>query len=288
VTSTITLHDGSTIPQVGFGTLNLQPDRSPTPENIETTASIVRQAMDVGFRHVDTAQMYGTETGIGRAIGEGTIPRGELYLTSKLANGNHRPDDVRSSYDETLKNLGVDQLDLFLMHWPLPTRYDGDFVSTWRAMTELVADGRLRSAGVSNFLAHHLDRIIKDVGIVPVVNQIEVHPYFANAATCQATAAHGIAIEAWSPLGQGKELHDPVIAGIATAHRATPAQVILRWHLAHGRVVIPKSTHGDRMRENLESARVELTPEDIATIDALDQGEAGRVGPDPDTFDWIP
>ena len=163
------------IPQLGFGTLNVQPDRRPTPSNIAKTAEVVGQALEVGYRHIDTAQMYGTEQGVGEAIAASGIPREELYVTSKLGNGNHRPDDVRRSFGETLDNLHLDYLDLFLIHWPLPTRYDGDYVSTWRAMTELVADGRLRSAGVSSFQPDHLDRIISETGIAPVVNQIEVH-----------------------------------------------------------------------------------------------------------------
>lgn len=283
----ITLNDGTAIPQIGFGTLHVQPDRDASPENIATTATIVGLALDAGYRHIDTAQQYGTEAGVGKAIAESGIPREEIYVTSKLANRNHRPDDVRRSFDETLAHLGLEQLDLFLIHWPLPTLFDGDYVSTWRAMTALVADGRLRSAGVSNFLPHHLDRIIDETGNVPAVNQIEVHPHFANASAAEATAAHGIAVEAWSPLGQGSELDDPVIARIADAHGVSPAQVILGWHVRHGRIVIPKSTHRQRMRENLAALDLELTDTDMAAIDGLDLGEPGRVGPHPDTFDWI-
>jgi 2,5-diketo-D-gluconate reductase A len=288
VTDTITLNDGSTIPMVGFGTLSIQPDRSTTPENVATTANIVRLALEAGYRHVDAAQSYGTEKGVGRAMAESGIPRDDLYITTKLSNANHRRDDVRRSFDQTLQNLGVEQVDLFLIHWPLPALYDGDYVSTWRAVTELVAAGGLRTPGVSNFLPHHLDRIIDETAVVPAVNQIEVHPHFVNAEACAATIRHGIAVEAWSPLGQGRELNDPVIVGIARAHNATTAQVILNWHLRHGRIVIPKTTHQDRMHENLDIFRLELTEEDMAAIDNLDQGEAGRIGPHPDTFDWIP
>ena len=284
----LTLDDGASIPQIGFGTLNVQPDRAATRENVDTTARVVAEALEVGYRHFDTAQMYGSERGIGKAIAESGVPRDELFITSKLANGNHRPDDVQRSFDETLENLGVDHLDLFLIHWPLPTRYDGDYVSTWKAVAALRDDGRLGAAGVSNFLPHHLTRILEGTGIVPAVNQIEVHPHFRNTEACDASTAHGIAVEAWSPLGQGKELDDPVIADVAEAHQATVAQVILAWHLAQGRIVIPKSAHQQRMRENIEAVQLKLTDDDIAAIDRLDQGETGRVGPHPDTFDWIP
>ena len=285
---TIFLNDGSAIPQVGFGTLSVQPDRSASPANVDTTAKVVGDALAAGYRHIDTAQQYGTEKGVGKAIAESGVPRDELYITSKLANRNHRPDDVRRSFDETLDNLGVEQLDLFLIHWPLPTLYDGDYVSTWLAMTELVAGGRLRTAGVSNFLPHHLDRIITETGLVPAVDQIEVHPHFANTETATACARHGVAVEAWSPLGQGTELQDPVIAGIAEACDRSSAQVILRWHLQHGRIVVPKTTHRHRMEENLALLDFELSADQLASIDGLDQGESGRVGPHPETMSWMP
>ena len=199
----MTLNDGTTIPQLGFGTLNVQPDRRSTPANIERTAEVVGLALELGYRHIDTAQSYGNEQGVGKAIAAARIPRGELYVTSKLSNGNHRPDDVRRSFDETLEKLGLERLDLFLVHWPVPTLYDGDYVSTWKAMTELVAGGRLRTAGVSNFQSEHLDRIIAETGVVPAVNQIEVHPYFTNDAVRAASIRHGVAVEAHSPLGHG-------------------------------------------------------------------------------------
>jgi 2,5-diketo-D-gluconate reductase A len=195
---------------------------------------------------------------------------------------------VRRSFDETLAKLGLDYIDLFLMHWPLPTLYDGDYVSTWKAMTDLRADGRLRSVGVSNFQPAHLDRIIAETGAVPVVNQIEVHPFFHNDIARAASTPHGIVVEAWSPLGQGKVLADPVIGQIATAHGKSTAQVILRWHIQQGRVVIPKSLHRERMEENICTFDFELTAEEIAAIDALNQGESGRIGPNPDTFAWLP
>jgi 2,5-diketo-D-gluconate reductase A len=245
-------------------------------------------ALEVGYRHIDTAQMYGNERGVGEAIAASGVPREELWITSKLGNGNHRPDDVRRTFDETLEKLGVEQLDLFLVHWPLPTLYDGDYVSTWRALTGLIADGRLRTAGVSNFQPEHLERVIGETGVVPAVNQIELHPYFANRAAHAASTRQGIVVEAWSPLGQGQLLGDVQIGRIAAARGKTNAQVILRWHLQHGHILIPKTTHRERMVENLSLFDFELSAEEIAAIDALDRGESGRIGPRPETFDWIP
>jgi len=284
----VTLHDGTTIPQLGFGTLNVPPGRDSSPERMAHTADIVGAAIELGYRLLDTAQQYGNERGVGQAIAATAVPRDELYVTTKLGNANHQPAAVRRSFDDSLTNLGLHQLDLFLMHWPLPTIGDGDYVSTWKAMTALVADGRVRSVGVSNFQPDHLDRIIGDTGVIPVVNQIEVHPYFANRAACNASTRHGIVVEAWSPLGQGHVLDDPAIGDVADATGKTPAQVILRWHLQHGHVVVPKSLHAERMRENQRLFDFELTDDQMAAIDALDRGPDGRIGPNPDTFDWVP
>jgi 2,5-diketo-D-gluconate reductase A len=276
---TITLNDQTTIPQLGFGVFQVPP---------EDTAAAVRTAFDVGYRHIDTAQMYGNEAGVGEAIASSDIPRDELYITTKLNNSQHRPDAVRRSFDESRKALGLEQVDLFLIHWPLPTEYDGDYVSTWKAMAALVADGGVRSVGVSNFQAAHLDRIIEETGVIPAVNQIEAHPYFTNDATREASLRHGIKVEAWSPIAQGKVLDDPVIAEIAEAHGRTTSQVTLRWHVERGDIIFPKSTHEERMRENFAIFDFSLTPDEVAAITALDRGDEGRTGPDPDTFDWIP
>lgn len=283
----ITLNNGTTIPQLGFGTLRVQPDRQESQSNIEMTAQVVRLAFEVGYRHIDTAQSYGNERGVGMAIATSGIPREELYITSKLSNRNHRPDDVRRSFYETLEKLGLEQLDLFLIHWPLPTLYDGDYVSTWRAMGELVAEGHLRAAGVSNFKPAHLDRIITETGVVPAVNQMEIHPYFANSDAQTASIDHGIAVAAHSPLGQGTVLDDDVIGQIATAREVSNAQVILRWHIQHGRIIIPKSAHRNRMEENFNVFDFELSAEEVALIDDLDKSESGRRGPNPDTYDVI-
>ena len=288
MTPVINLNDGTTIPQLGFGTLNVPENRSGSEQATEITAEAVRQAIAAGYRHVDTAQMYGNERGVGRAIAESGVPREELWITSKLSNANHRPQDVRRSFDETLRKLGTDQLDLFLMHWPLPMLYDGDYPSTWQAITGLKADGRLRSAGVSNFQPDHLDRIIRETGTRPAGNQIEVHPYFRNDAARHASQQHDIAVEAWSPLGQGAVLKDEVIERIAAGHGKTTAQVTLRWHVQHGHIIFPKSARPERMTENIRIFDFALADEDMAAIDALDRGEDGRIGPNPDKFDWVP
>ncbi|MFB4193683.1 aldo/keto reductase [Streptomyces carpaticus] len=279
MTATIGLNDGTSIPQLGFGTYLVPP---------QDTQAIVGTALEVGYRHIDTAQMYGNEAEVGRAVAESGLPRGELYLTSKLDNGNHRPDDVRRTFAESLTRLGVDRLDLFLIHWPLPTLYDGDYVSTWQAIAGLIEEGTLRSAGVSNFEPEHLDRIIGETGVIPAVNQIEVHPYFPNERARAASLSHGIAVEAWGPLGQGAVLGDEVIAGIAERTGRPPAQVILRWHIQRGDIVFPKSSSRARMEENSRIFDFDLSPQDMAAIDALDQGPRGRGGPDPNTFAYLP
>ena len=275
----ITVNDRTTIPQLGFGVFQIPP---------EDTAAAVTTALEVGYRHIDTAQMYGNEAGVGEAIAASGIPRDELYVTSKLNNGFHRPDDARRAFDETLQRLGLDRIDLFLIHWPLPTRYDGDYVSTWSTLAELVQEGLARSVGVSNFQPAHLDRIVEETGVVPAVNQIEVHPYFTNEDARAASRRHQVAVEAWSPIAQGDVLGDPVLARIAEAHGRTTAQVTLRWHVERGDIVFPKSTSAERMRENFALFDFSLTAEEVAEISALDRGPDGRRGPDPDTFDWIP
>src|SRR6478752_6863710 len=237
---TVTLNDDTTIPQLGFGVFQVPP--AETQQTVET-------ALAVGYRHIDTAQMYGNEAGVGAPRTTTSIPRDELYITTKLNNSFHRPDDARRAFVESLDQLGLDRVDLFLIHWPLPTRYDGDFVSTWRTLTELAEDGRATSVGVSNFQPDHLDRIVAETGVVPAVNQIEVHPYFTNVAARAASARHGIAVEAWSPIGQGVLLDDPAIGRIAAAHQKTAAQVTLRWHVQHDHIIFPKSMHRERMQE---------------------------------------
>ena len=276
---TITLHDQTTIPQLGFGVFQVPP---------ADTARAVTEAFEVGYRHVDTAQMYGNEAGVGEALAASGLPRDEVYVTSKLNNAFHRPDDARRSFDETLEKLGLDRIDLFLVHWPLPTRYDGDLVSTWQTLAEFVKDGRATSVGVSNFQPDHLDRIVDETGVVPVVNQVEVHPYFRNEAVRAANAGHEVATEAWSPIAQGAVLDDPTVVRVADEVGGTPSQVTLRWHLQRGDIVFPKSMRVERMRENFGALDLELDDRQMAALDGLDRGEDGRRGPHPDVFDMVP
>jgi 2,5-diketo-D-gluconate reductase A len=275
----LTLHDGTSIPQLGFGVFQVPPPQ---------TAATVAQALEAGYRHIDTAQMYGNEAGVGEAIRDSGLDRDDLYITTKLNNSFHRPDDARREIDASLERLGLEQVDLFLIHWPLPTRYDGDFVQTWRALIEAQEAGKTRSIGVSNFQPAHLDRIVEETGVVPVVNQVEVHPFLTNEEVRAANEKHGVATEAWSPIAQGAVLDDPTIGEVAAAVGRTPAQVTLRWHLQRGDIVFPKSTSPERMRENFALFDFELSPEQVDAISALDRGEDGRTGPNPDTFDWIP
>jgi 2,5-diketo-D-gluconate reductase A len=232
--------------------------------------------------------MYGNEREVGQAVARSGLPREEVYLTSKLNNGFHRPEDARRAFGETLERLGVDWIDLFLIHWPLPTLYDGDFVSTWRTLASFVEDGRAASIGVSNFQPDHLRRVVDETGVVPAVNQVEVHPYFGNEAVRAADAELGIATEAWSPIAQGAVLDDPVLGEIAAAKGRSTAQVTLRWHVERGDIVFPKSVTPERIRENFEIFDFSLSPDEVASISGLDRGEDGRRGPHPDEFDYVP
>ena len=275
----IKLHDGTTIPQLGFGVFQVPPAE---------TADVVSRALEVGYRHIDTAEMYGNEAGVGEAIKTSGLPREELYITSKLNNGFHEPDAARKAFAETLDKLGLDQIDLFLIHWPLPTRYDGDFVSTWKTMLEFVEDGRAASVGVSNFQPDHLDRIVEETGVAPVINQIEVHPFFGNEAARAANQRHDVRTEGWAPIAKGKVNEDDTIKAIAEQVGKTPAQVALRWAIQRGDIVFPKSTRTERMQENFDLFDFELTDDQVTQISGLDRGEEGRTGPNPDAMDWIP
>ena len=273
------LNSGHKIPQLGFGVFKIDPAE---------TADAVIEALRVGYRHIDTAQMYRNETEVGEGVRASGLDRSEVYLTSKLNNGFHRPDDARRAFDGTLEALGSDYVDLFLIHWPLPTLYDGDFVSTWLTLEEFYRQGRARSIGVSNFQVSHLRRLVQEGEVVPAVNQIEVHPYLCNEEVRATNAELGIVTEAWSPLAKGRFLQDPTVGAIASRLGRTPAQVTLRWHIQRGDVIFPKSTTPARIRENLQIFDFELEPEDIAAISGLDRGEAGRTGPNPDVFARIP
>ena len=275
----IELNDGHSIPQLGFGVFQIHP---------RDTAQAVSEALDVGYRHIDTAEMYGNEREVGEAIRDSGLDRGEVYVTSKLNNGFHRPDDARRAFERTLAELGFDYVDLFLIHWPLPTLYDGDFVSTWRTLEEFQRDGRARSIGLSNFQVEHMERLAAETHTVPAVNQIELHPYLLNEEVRAYDGAHGIATEAWSPIAKGEVLDDPVVAEVAERVGRTPAQVVLRWHIQRGNIVFPKSVTPERIRENFEIFDFELEPGDIDKIARLDRGEAGRTGPNPDKFAYVP
>ena len=271
----ITLNNGVEIPQLGFGVFQIEPDQ---------TVEAVARALEVGYRHIDTAEMYGNEKEVGEAMRASGLDRGDVFVTSKLNNGHHRPDDARRAFDRTLSDLGFDYVDLFLIHWPLPTLYDGDYVSTWRTLEEFKEDGRARSIGVSNFQVDNLERLAAETDVVPAVNQIELHPYLLNEEVRSYGESHGIATEAWSPIAQGAVLDDPTIAEIAERLGRTPAQVVLRWHIQRGSIVFPKSTTPERIRENFELFDFELEPGDVERIEGLDRGEDGRTGPHPDRF----
>jgi 2,5-diketo-D-gluconate reductase A len=273
------LNDGHAIPQLGFGVFKIPPAE---------TERAVAVALEVGYRHIDTAEMYGNEEGVGQAVRRSGLDRGDVFVTSKLNNGFHRPDDARFAFDGTLKTLGFDYVDLFLIHWPLPTLYDGDFVSTWRTLEEFHADGRASSIGVSNFQVHHLERLAAETETVPAVNQVEAHPYLTNEQVRAYDREHAIATEPWSPIAKGRLLNDPTITTVADRVGRTPAQVTLRWHIQRGDIVFPKSTTPSRIRENFEIFDFELSEDDMAAISALDRGEEGRTGPHPDVFAYVP
>jgi 2,5-diketo-D-gluconate reductase A len=272
----ILLNNGQQIPQFGFGVFLVPPP---------ATAAAVTSALEAGYRHIDTAEMYGNEAEVGAAVHKSGVDRADVFITTKLDNPAHRPDDARAAFDGSLKALGTDYVDLFLIHWPLPTRYDGDFVSTWQTLEEFYRDGRARSIGVSNFQPHHLRRIHQECEIFPAVNQIEVNPYLTQDDVRGFCAEHQIAVEAWSPLARGNALGDPTIDDIARRYGKTPAQIILRWHIDRGDIVFPKSVTPARIRENIDIFDFELTGEDVEAISALNRNQ--RTGPDPDKFDMI-
>jgi len=267
---TITLNDGHTIPQLGFGVFKVDPTE---------TTRIVSDALEVGYRHIDTAAIYGNEEGVGQALASSGIDRSELFVTTKLWNDNQGTQSALDAFDESLEKLGLDYVDLYLIHWPTPAR--DTYVESWKTLAKIRESGRARSIGVSNFLVPHLERIISETDIVPAVNQIELHPAGQQAEVAAFSRQHGIHIEAWGPLGQGKYplLEEPVVTAAAEAHGKTPAQVIIRWHLQTGNIVFPKSNRRERMIENFDVFDFELSNTELATISALERG--GRVSAHP-------
>ena len=268
----IELNNGTVIPQLGFGVFQIDPS---------DTAETVLTAFEAGYRHIDTAQMYGNEAEVGEAIAKSGLERDELWITTKCNNGNHGYDDAQRALGESLQKLGLDAVDLYLIHWPLPGK--DLYVETWKGLEKAHQDGKARTIGVSNFQPHHLDRLAAETETVPAINQIELHPRMQQAGLRSYHERHGIRTEAWSPIGQGKGLLDaPELAEIAQAHGKSAAQVVLRWHVQLGNIIFPKSVTPERIRENKDIFDFELSHEEMQKIDGMEKAE--RLGPDPDTF----
>lgn len=267
----VDLNDGNRIPQLGFGVFQV-------PQ--EDTAEAVAHALRTGYRSIDTAAAYGNEEGVRAAVQNSGLDRDEVFITTKLSNDDHGRGPARRAFDQSLDRLGGDYIDLYLIHWPVPSR--NKYLETWETLCGLREDGRVRSIGVSNFQIEHLERIIDATGVMPAVNQIELHPRLQQPELRHFHAEHGIATEAWSPLGKGQFLDDPVIEEIASGHGHTPAQVVLRWHIQLGNVVIPKSVTPSRIEENIQVFDWDLGPDEMNRLAELDRAE--RTGPDPDTF----
>ena len=271
----IKLNNGVEIPQLGFGVFQIAP---------ADTRAATLEALRVGYRHVDTAEMYGNEREVGEAVRDSGLARSDIFVTSKLNNGFHARDEALAAFDRSLESMKFDYVDLFLIHWPLPAV--GDFVETWKTLEEIYRTGRVKAIGVSNFQKHHLERLAAETETVPAVNQIEIHPYFNQDDLRAFDREHGIATEAWSPIAQGQVLDDPTIVAIAARLGRTPAQVALRWHIQRGEIVFPKSSTPSRIAENFAIFDFTLPAEDMAAISSLHRN--GRRGPNPDEFNWIP
>ncbi len=269
---TIRLNDGNAMPQLGYGVWRV---------TNEEAASTVGEAIKAGYRSIDTASIYGNEEGVGDAIAAAPVSREELFITTKVWNDRHGYDETLRAFDESLARLKLDNVDLYLIHWPVAG--SEAYLDTWRALIELKEQGRAKSIGVSNFMVPHLQRLIDETGVTPAVNQIELHPRFQQRELRAFHEANGIATESWSPLGQGTLFESEELAAIARKHGRTPAQVILRWHLDHGLIAIPKSVTPSRIRENLDVFGFKLDADDVSAIERLDDA-SGRVGPDPAVF----
>ncbi|TPI70793.1 aldo/keto reductase [Mesorhizobium sp. B3-1-3] len=271
----LTLNDGAAIPQIGLGVWQVDPD---------ITAKVVRWGVGAGYRLIDTAEGYRNEEGVGEAIRAAGVPRSELFITSKLRNGAHQRDAALRAFDDTMQKLGIDKIDLFLIHWPVPSQ--NKYVEAWKTLVELQKARRIKSVGVSNFNQEHLERIIGETGVTPVVNQIELHPRFQQRDKREFHEKHNIHIESWSPLGSGRLLADPTLEKIAEKHGKSVAQVIIRWHLQEGLIVIPKSIHQERIAGNFDVFGFELDADDMQTVHGLDSAD-GRTGPDPATAAFL-
>ena len=272
----IRLSDGNSIPQLGMGVWEVDP---------EITARVVRDGIEAGYRLIDTAEGYHNEEGVGEAIRSGGVPREDLFITSKLRNGAHDRDAALKAFDDTMSALGIERLDMFLIHWPVPEQ--DKYLEAWQTLVELKQQGRIRSIGVSNFNRDHLERIIGETGEIPVVNQIELHPYFQQRDKRDFLTQKGIHIECYSPLGSGKVLKDTTIEAIGKKHGKSVAQTIIRWHLQQGLIVIPKSTHAERMQDNFDVFDFELDDEDMRQFAGLDKGGSGRTGSNPAAANFL-
>ncbi|WP_448006986.1 aldo/keto reductase [Agromyces bauzanensis] len=265
----LSLDDGATIPQLGYGLYKVP---------LSDTARLCREAIAIGYRHLDTAAFYGNEEAVGEAVRDAPVPRDELYVTSKVWKDDNGYDTTLSAFDRSMALLGLDRLDLYLIHWPVPST--DRYVDTWRALIRLQQEGRVRSIGVANFHAHHIERIVAETGVKPVVNQVELHPWLPQTELREFDERHDIRTEAWSPLARGRILGTPLLDDLADKHGRTPAQIVLRWHIELGNIVIPKASSPERLRENLDVFDFALDPEDLAVMASLETGE--RTGRDPD------
>jgi diketogulonate reductase-like aldo/keto reductase len=272
---TLTMNDGRVIRQLGFGVFQVPPAQ---------TEPAVTTALRAGYRLIDTAQGYGNEEGVGEALGRSGLPRNEFFITTKLTNSEHGTDKALKAFEESLRKLGLDEVDLFLIHWPVPAR--DLYVQTWQTLEKIHAEGRARSIGVSNFTEAHLSRLAAETEVVPTVNQVELHPRFPQQALRAYHAEHGILTEAWSPIGQGQGLlEDQTIIRLAARKKRSPAQVVLRWHMQLGNIAIPKSVTPERIRENIDIFDFALDGDEMRQLNGLTTGE--RIGPDPDTFNSL-
>ncbi len=270
--NTVSFHDGRSVPQLGMGVWQVEND---------IASSVVKTAIDIGYRSIDTAAIYGNETGVGRGIAESGVKREELFIATKLWNDRHGHDSTKAAFAESLEKLGLDYVDLYLIHWPVPKA--DLFVEAWESMIQLRDEGRAKSIGVCNFNINHLQKLLDETGVLPVVNQIELHPRFQQAELREFHAEHDIITEAWSPLGRGRLWDEPSLNAIAHKHQRSVAQVIIRWHTQLGNMVIPKSVTPSRLKENFHVFDFTLEDEDMAVIAALDTPD-GRDGPDPELF----